>query len=211
MQTPVKESGVRRYTFSQYMIKPRWISLWHQLDEVLKFAPDSVLEVGPGPGTFKAAAQSFGLDVQTLDQNPALNPDHVGSILNLPFEKKHFDVVCAFQVLEHLPYEDSLKAFAEMVRVARKAVIISVPDRRSVWRYFFHIPLLGSKHLLLNSPFWRPQKHTYDGMHYWEINKIGYAPERIAADFGKHAKLLKQYRVKENSYHRFFIFEINAG
>ena len=34
--------------FYEYDQKPRWISYWHQIDEVLRLAPQTVLEIGIG-------------------------------------------------------------------------------------------------------------------------------------------------------------------
>lgn len=131
------------YEFSRYMSKSRWCSVWHQLDEVQKLKPNRVLEVGPGPGLFKTVAATFGISVETLDFDPDLKPDHVGSATAMPFDDASYDVVCAFQMLEHLPYEASLQAFGEMARVSRRHVIISLPDARPVWRYQVHIPKFG--------------------------------------------------------------------
>jgi len=88
----------------------------------------------------------------------------------MPFKDDAYSVVCAFQMLEHLPYEDSLKAFAEMVRVAKEHVVISLPDAQSVWRFWFHVPKFGEfwYHMPM---FWRKQKkHMFDGEHYWDLN-----------------------------------------
>jgi len=41
------------------MGKKRWISVWHQLDEVLSLNPSSILEIGPGPGVFKSMIELF--------------------------------------------------------------------------------------------------------------------------------------------------------
>ena len=74
------------YKFEKYVSKSRWASMWHQLDEVVKLGPENVLEIGPGPGLFKAVAACFGVNVETLDLDPDLNPDHVGSVLDgFPF------------------------------------------------------------------------------------------------------------------------------
>jgi 2-polyprenyl-3-methyl-5-hydroxy-6-metoxy-1,4-benzoquinol methylase len=105
-----KQVDSSHYAFSVYMDKKRWTSVWHQLDEVLRVEPARVLEVGPGLGLFKAAASTHGLRVETFDIDPDLKPDHVGSVLAMPFSDAEFDVVCAFQMLEHLEYEQALRA-----------------------------------------------------------------------------------------------------
>jgi ubiquinone/menaquinone biosynthesis C-methylase UbiE len=116
-----KQVEKSHYDFEEYIDKNRWNSMWHQLDEVSNFKPDNILEVGPGPGVFKATANIvWEGKVKTLDIDPELNPDYVESVFDMPFDNNSFDVVCAFQMLEHLPYEKSLLAFKEMSRVAKK-------------------------------------------------------------------------------------------
>ncbi len=195
------------YEFSSYMTKQRWCSVWHQLDEVQKLKPDRVLEIGVGSGLFKVVAATFGILVETLDFDPDLQPDYVGSATAMPFSDAAYDVVCAFQMLEHLPYEASLQAFSEMVRVSRRYVVISLPDARSVWPYKIHIPKFGTHDFLVPRPQLKVPVHEFDGEHYWEINKRDYPFSRVIADFSKRLRLIKTYRVFENSYHRFFVFE----
>jgi SAM-dependent methyltransferase len=204
------KSGIQidksNYEFSRYMSKGRWCSLWHQVDEVHNLKPKRVLEVGPGPGLFKIIASTIGISVETLDFDPSLNPDHVGLANDLPFEDCAYDVVCAFQMLEHLPYENSLKAFEEMVRVARRHVVISLPDARAVWHYQIHIPRVGPCDFFLPRPRLKAPKHEFDGEHYWEINKQGFLLSKVISDFTEYAQLVKTYRVPENPWHRFFVF-----
>jgi len=202
-QKQVKEG---HYAFGRYLSKSRWCSVWHQLDEVHKLKPNHVLEVGPGPGLFKTVAATFGISVETLDFDPDLKPDHLGSATAMPFSDGAYDVVCAFQMLEHLPYEAALQAFGEMARVSRSHVVISLPDARPVWRYQLHIPKFGPWDFFVARPLFKAQVHEFDGEHYWEINKRGYSLDRVIADLSKHLKLSKTYRVFENSYHRFLIF-----
>lgn len=49
----------------------------------------------------------------------------VGDIYNIDAADNSFDVVCCFEVMEHLHEPD--RALAEMARVARRAVVLSVP------------------------------------------------------------------------------------
>lgn len=153
MQKQVDKS---HYLFRMYMSKRRWISVWHQLSEVSSLEPDSVLEIGPGPGIFKAAAKVFGLNVKTLDLDPGLAPDYVAPVTAIPLEDDSIDVVCAFQVLEHMPFEIGMRALAEMYRVANKAVIISLPDVKTSWASIIALPRLGTFYFVLPRPLFKP-------------------------------------------------------
>lgn len=201
-----KQVNIDHYQFGSYMLKGRWISVWHQLDEMQKLKPRNVLEVGPGPGLFKAVAAIFGFQVETLDMDPELKPDYVASVTAMPFPDSAYDVVCAFQMLEHLPYEVALQAFREMVRVSGRNVVISLPDAQPVWSYHFHIPRINTYQFLIPHPFRKASKLESDPEHYWEINRPAYLLSRIIEDFSRYISLVNTYRVHENPYHRFFIF-----
>ena len=97
------------YFLPQYDYKGRFISYWHQINEVIKLKPKSILEVGIGNGLVANYLKQRNYNVVTLDIDPNLNPMVVGSVLNLPFHDQTFDVVTCFQVLEHLPYNFFLK------------------------------------------------------------------------------------------------------
>lgn len=201
-----KQVDKTHYSFGNYMTKERWCSVWHQLDEIQNLKPERVLEIGPGPGLLKSVAATLGLKIETLDLDPELEPDHVGSATAMPFADESYDVVCAFQMLEHLPYEVSLQAWDEMVRVSKHHAVISLPDAQTVWRYQFHVPKVGSYDFLVPRPQLNAPVHELDPEHYWEINKRDYPLSRVIADFSKGIRLIKTYRVRENPYHRFFLF-----
>ncbi|TCJ39643.1 class I SAM-dependent methyltransferase [Parafrankia sp. BMG5.11] len=189
---------------------PRWTSVWHQLNEVAALKPNKVMEVGPGAGYFKAAASCLGIPVETVDLDPELRPDHVASVTDLPFLDCSFDLTCAFQVLEHLPFEVALTALSELTRVARQHVVISLPDASRTWRYLWHLPKLGERRVLLRRPQVRPLDHHFDGEHYWELNKRGYDLDTVIDSFLKSGSLRldRTFRPFENAYHRFFVFSV---
>lgn len=203
-----KQVSKDHYEFRRYLSKQRWASVWHQIDEVYALQPTSVLEIGPGPGAFKAMANSLGLTVHTLDLDADLKPDYIGHADSLPFPPNSYDAVCAFQVLEHLPYEQGLAAFKEMARVARNGVVISLPDARRVWPYSIYLPRCGELRFLLPHPFHRTLAHTFDGEHHWELNKKGFALDKVRKDLCRAGGLVlvKTFRVHEFGYHRFFTF-----
>lgn len=201
-----KQVEAAHYDFGNYMSKPRWNSVWHQLDELIRLRPENVLEIGPGTGLLKQAASSYGISIETLDLDPDLKPDYVASVTEMPFEDGQFDLVCAFQMLEHLPYDVSLKAFAEMSRVAANTIVISLPDVKPRCHLTIAIPGIGRKYVSFPIPFHKPRPHIFDGEHHWEINKAGYELDRVVRDLSKSRTLRSSYRVPENPYHRFFIF-----
>jgi len=107
-------------------------------------APESALDVGCGEGVLtEQFAQRTGGQVVGVDlDDPKLHSEWarrtrsnlefralVGA--DLPFDKNEFDIVSAIEVLEHVP--DPEHTLAEMVRVARRHVLVSVP-REPLWR-----------------------------------------------------------------------------
>lgn len=108
-------------------------------------APGSVLDVGCGEGilTYRWAEQLgerriVGIDLEdpklrsewARRQRPNLEYRATGAE-HLPFARGEFDLAAAIEVLEHVP--DPRRTLAEMKRVARRHLLVSVP-REPLWR-----------------------------------------------------------------------------
>lgn len=110
----------------------------------------SVLDFGPGIGRTFEAYEGIpyveGCDISRLYENTAkkvakevgfdfklihLDLSEVGK---LPYRKKQFDVAVASEVLLHQRPENILKVMRELVRVARKVVVISWGEDRVPFR-----------------------------------------------------------------------------
>lgn len=208
----LKQVDADHYRFENYLSLPRWNSLWHQLRLIKSMQPKSVLEVGPGPGCFKAIALNQGINIETLDIDPDLKPDHLGVATALPMTDDVYDLVCAFQVLEHLPFDQSIQALDEFTRVAKRNVVISLPDSLRLWRYLLHVPKFGEKSFLLTRPKFKAPVHQFDGEHYWEINKKGYELRKVIQAMSQNPErsLETTFRPFENPTHRFFVFTVNT-
>ena len=196
------------YIDQLYDSKERFISYWHQINEIISFEPEKILEIGVGNGFTSKYLKDRNLNVITFDVEDELSPDVVGSVLKLPFDSESFDVVACYEVLEHLLYSEFPKAMKEIHRVSRKYAVLSLPDVTTVYRINIELPKIRPIKRLVNHPFHRPAQHAFDGEHYWEIGKTGYPLERIELDIRQAGlNIIKTYRVFEFYYHRFFVLE----
>lgn len=196
---PSEEYGVA------YDSKRRFASYWHQIREVVSREPRCVLEVGIGNGFVSRYLRQKGIELATVDAEEHLRPDTVADVANLPLPDNRFDVVTAYEVLEHMPYEKSLRGIAELQRVSNRWVLISLPDATPAFRFALTIPRLGYLQKVLSIPFLPPLK-PYAKSHVWEIGIQQYPLGRIISNMEERGfELVKTYRVFENPYHRFFI------
>ena len=98
-----------------------------------------LLDVGCGSGWFTRRFGATGCAATGLDRDPAMikyarargGADYMqGDMLALPFPDKSFDVVTAVTALCFV--DDEHKALAEMIRVARRRVVLGLLHRRSL-------------------------------------------------------------------------------
>jgi hypothetical protein len=192
------------YRFGKYYTQARWASIWHQVNEVMRFQPTTVVEVGGGLGIFKQTMSCLGIPVTVVDIAGDLKPDIVGSVTSLPIGDDTFDVACAFQVLEHLPFDLFASAVTELKRVARKAVVLSLPDAKTSYGIQLTLPRLGKRSFWASVPFKRSPISTPE--HFWEVEQKGF-PLRAVIQALEHVgfRSIKTFRVDDNRYHRFFI------
>ncbi|MCD6384438.1 class I SAM-dependent methyltransferase [Candidatus Sumerlaeota bacterium] len=194
--------------FDRYDTKGRFCSYWHQLDEILSLKPSTLLEVGIGNKFIADYLQKRGVSLLTLDIERRLRPDVVGDVLAIPFKSGSFEVVCCFEVLEHLPYDKFSQAISELSRVSQRYVLLSLPDVTRHYCVLLTIRKIGLIKKLIHIPRLKPPEHIFDGEHYWEIGKRGYSLKRIKNDIERSGLVIRHsYRVFEYPYHRIFCLE----
>ena len=116
--------------------------LSERINHLLK-SPHSIrsLNVGAATGTTSDMLIRFG-EVMSVEydeeccrftQSFLSTPIVHGSILELPFENESFDLVCAFDVIEHVA--DDIKAVDELYRVCKVGgyIAITVPAYSFLW------------------------------------------------------------------------------
>jgi len=205
---PAHQVERSHYNFDHYAFEGRFVSYYWQLKEVLALRPASVLEVGVGDRVFgNFIKNNTSVSYTSLDIAEDLHPDVVGSVLELPFADHSFDVACAFEVLEHLPFEDFDRAVAELCRVARTHVVISVPHFGPMFSFSLKMPFLPQMRAALKIPF--PKKHIFNGQHYWELGARGYPVRLIRRKLSVHGEIIRDFVPFGNPYHHFFVLKLN--
>lgn len=209
---PQVQVSREHYFTPAYLGPERFLGMSAQLSACLTDLKDvEFVEIGPGPGMLAALLRNFGKCVTTVDFDPELKPDVVASLPNLPLKDNSCDVSCAFEVLEHLPLDLLAKNLAELRRIARRRVIISVPSQQEIRKnqLRFMVQLGNNMHRFT---MWtqRIGKLTNPKEHYWEIGHAGITPEHVE-QCAREAGL----KTVKSQFHRpwfhLFAFDCNKG
>lgn len=196
----------KAYYFSTYSTVDRWVSYYYQLQFVLECLPKTILEIGVGDKVFGSyIKQNTDIKYTSLDYDQSVKPDVVADVLALPFKNNEFDLICIFEVLEHIQYNQFENALKELSRVSKKDVIISLPHFGPPIKFSFKIPFLPEIKLSYKIPFFK--KHIFNGQHYWEIGKKGYSKRTIRNMLSKYFYIKKEFIPFENQYHHFYILQ----
>ena len=196
------------YDFERYDDLERWISYWYQIRAALRLRPRTVLEIGSGSGVFRAYLKNAGVDVRSMDIDDSRKPDVIGSVTDLDaaFPSTRFDAICAFQVLEHLPFDQFERCLQGIARHAEHA-LISLPYRGervrlSLW--------LGDKKLSLGHKFMMPWRYRRCPEHHWELGR-GFSARRITRIMSKYFDVLERGFIVENPYHYLWVLRSRAA
>lgn len=200
----MKQVDATHYEMERYESPERFTSYYYQLSIIGELRVKSVLEIGVGNGIFRQIARHLGYIVDGLDIDARLNPSVCGSALHSPFKNASYDCVTAFQVLEHLPYANFVDILAEMGRVSRDFVIVSLPHFGNA---SVNLTIPGVRKIRIAWPMmpYSPLHH-FDGEHHWEIGKRNYSHQRILQDISKAGlRCFRNFVNPYNPYHRFFM------
>ena len=123
---------------ASYVVQPQRFNTWPLLSTLAASAP-ARLEIGPGLRPRLPIAGTSFVDIS----RPALSRLNacgglamLGEITALPYPDRSFNLVCAFDIVEHV--EDDQQVFRELSRVAKDdaTVIFSVPLHPARWSAF---------------------------------------------------------------------------
>ncbi|MCI9439610.1 MAG: class I SAM-dependent methyltransferase [Lachnospiraceae bacterium] len=195
--------------FSRYVKKPRWMSYWHQINEVLATRPDSVLLIGVGNGIIPALLKEKGIKVYTFDNDKSLAPDFCGDLRRIEdiLNGYRFDTILCCQVLEHIEFyyfEKVLKFFDSIVN---KSVIISLPHCHLAFCGWLRVPIVKNIEFKIIIPSFWIKNCFFSEEHMWEIGMRHFSKRCIKKILESIFIIKNTYHVTLNPYHIFYILE----
>jgi len=181
--------------FCSYVDWTRWLFYYQQIQNAMAMKPRRVLEIGPGPGVFSWALQQIGFEVVTFDNVTGVNVDIVGDIRELDhhLSPNSFDLVCCFEVLEHVPFVEVPDVLSQISSVTSANALISVPYAGYTVGAALWIARYGHRQLNVGyriPMFWK--KHEFDGEHYWELGKRGHGLSKMSNLLRREFQILKR-------------------
>lgn len=202
------------YAKRSYNSLERFISYHYQIDSVLRAKEiESVIEIGAGNGIVAGYLSDIGIHVTTCDFDQRVKPDIVADIRNIPVPDKSYDAVLAFQVLEHIPFEDFVNALPELARISKKYVIISLPYRSSYFELILKFPGIRTLFkrnffdLSLRFPIAFKGFDT-SGQHHWEIDRKKFSLGKVRKALEQRFSIKEEFSPLLNKFHYFFILEV---
>lgn len=199
-----REAGVTyKYSASwihQLESADHWQLYWRQqkLMEGHLQPGDRILEIGVGSGFTANYLRSKGYVVTTLDIDEEKKPDIIANVASYDFPDA-YDHVLAFEVFEHLPYENFERALSQIARCCRKTLFLSVPrasfDFASVQ---ITLPKFGQRSFTIL----RKRRKIEGSYHFWEIGLNGISLERLKTTLQSSGFSIVE---AELFSHRFFI------
>ncbi|MBI3288607.1 MAG: methyltransferase domain-containing protein [Elusimicrobia bacterium] len=196
-------SKLGSYGFLKYDLFERWSSYWYQIRSVVLTEPNNVLLIGKGNGLVPDYLRQEGYRVDCADIQARLMPEILADVrkLSAHVPAGSFDTVCAFQILEHLPYADFIASVLQMAVVSRRHVLISLPvagiPLSFRLRIKSHVLSFGRQFRLFRS-------RKISSHHQWEIGLKEHPLRKVLADLQAAVNVNKHYICPDNPYHYFF-------
>lgn len=182
--------------------REHWLSYWHQIKimEGIVNPNDSLIEVGIGTGFTSNYLKGKNIDVLTVDVDENKSPDIVADAVNFA-PKKKYDHFCAFEVFEHMDFNEMVRTIDNLKSYINKNIFISVP-------VFKKTPI--ALELKVKS-FWKsitvpiPKTKIIDPHHAWELNYKEFTEKHLISKFEKRNFILQ----KKLSYLRWRYFHFS--
>lgn len=190
--------------------KFHWELYWKQQKVMSKYLNpnSSLVEMGVGSGFCANYLRSKGHKIRTIDIDASKKPDVVCNLKNW-IPDFQYDGFLAFEIFEHVPFNDLYPSINNLSKAKVNFLYISVPfntmNRRNIVSFEVKIANWKEKRFEFRYPFFGSTKIRTPA-HHWELGKDGITLEKYLKIFTDN-----DYKIIEKvSYrHRFFLVAVH--
>ncbi len=200
------------YLTSKYANLERFVSYFYQIDLIRRSNARNILFIGVGDGVVVNYLQKNpDLNITTLDIAEDLKPNIIGDVKEIFFKENEFDLIVAYEVLEHTPFDDFESILNKLSKIS-KNVIISLPYRNSGFEVIIKFPFIRTLfkrdyfRLLLAFPIKFPG-FEISGQHYWEIDNKNFKMKKIKFCINKYFEIKFIKKALLTPYKCFFVLK----
>jgi len=143
--------------------------------------PKTLLDAGCAYGELVKIAKYFGIKAYGVDKSKHAifyakknnsKCFSAADILSLPFKNESFDTVVSLALMEHIPDAKVNKALSEVIRVAKKYILLQICVEDSLLESKRHY-LSDPTHVNVVSSEWWEKKFKNLGIKYQDIPRLG--------------------------------------
>ncbi len=138
------------------------------------------LEIGVGTKFTSNYLKSKNFKIKTIDIDENKKPDIVENIVNYKFDET-FDFVMAFEIFEHIPYEEFIKSLKN-ININTNYIFLSLPLlKKKIFQFKILLPII---HYVEFNIFINKNKITTKN-HFWEIGEKSIKIKKLKNDIQK--------------------------
>lgn len=169
----------------------------------------------------------YDYNYTSLDINNEYNPDIIGDVRSLKIDENLYDLICAFQVIEHIETEYTEQIFKELSRITKKYIFISLPIQINFLN--FNVELSLKDRIFNRFSFSLKFRKLFEGLfvkdrdenkdklrkdksnpHYFEVGTKNFKKKKfLDLISSNNLKIISQFHNKFYPYHWFILMEKN--
>lgn len=183
--------------------KKHWELYWYQ-QKIMQnriSKEESILEIGVGSGFTSNYLKSKGYKVKSVDIDPNKRPDFIENIVDVDQDFFSFDVILAFNIFEHIPYNDLLKVFDQLKKSQISKMFISLPIfKKLIFEAYLYFILFPPKDITI----FKKKKKINSSHHHWELEYNDYTLKKLKNDLNFRNFFLIDSQKYYNQHYLYF-------
>ena len=198
-------NGKRAPMTNPYDTELRLLAYTHQITLIRKLGPRTVLNIGKGTGFLKKYFESNNVRLEDLDIDPDTRPDYLQD-LSIPFDlAREFDLVCAFQVLEHIPFDAFETGLSNIRHHTKSSALVALPIQTLRFGIRVDFPLLKLDYLAWFERAFK--KKPDEALPQWEIGLQKTPKKAVDEKIRKFFHIREQFLHRLNPFHYYYVLE----